>query len=261
MIGAIIGDTVGSIYEFNPIKTTDFPLLSADSQFTDDSVCTIAIADAVLHGTSYAAALQKWGRKYHEVPGDYGFLFRKWLFSENPCPYESYGNGAAMRVSSIGWLFDDMHRTLREARKSAECTHNHPEGIKGAQATAAAIFLARNGKSKAAIKQYIEQKFGYDLNFKIDDIRLQYDFEDSCQMTVPQAIVCYLESDGYENCIRLAVSLGGDADTLACIAGSIAEADRSYSIPDNLLALIDKLPEDMKEIVNLFKKIYFFVSV
>ena len=222
MIGAIIGDFVGSAYEFDRTKDYHFKLITKESDITDDTIMTVAIADAILSDIPYQSAMRYWGNKYPMPKGGYGSAFRKWLRTPDPKPYNSWGNGSAMRVSPIAWAFDDLEKVLAEAKLSAECTHPHPEGIKGAQAIAAAIFLTRQGTSKSDLKNYIEEQFNYDLNFTIEAIRPSYGFDESCQGTIPQSIVCYLESTSFEDTIRLAVSLGGDSDTIACIAGSIA---------------------------------------
>ena len=222
MIGAIVGDVVGSVYEWDRIKTKDFPLLQKQCTFTDDSVLTVAVAEAILTGRPYADAIRKLGSKYPDA--GYGGMFRQWLLDRAKGPYHSWGNGAAMRVSPVGWAFDDVDTVLEEARKSAEITHDHPEGIKGAKATALAVFLARTGHPKHTIRREIATRFGYDLDRTLDEIRPSYGFDESCQRTVPEAIIAFLESSTYEDAIRNAVSLGGDSDTLACITGSIAEA-------------------------------------
>lgn len=222
MLGAIAGDVIGSVYEWHNIKTTDFPLFTSDSSFTDDSVLTVAVADCILHGTGYARAFKEYFRRY---PGaGYGGMFTGWAHSENAEPYNSWGNGSAMRVSPVGFAFEGIDEVLSQARRSAEVTHNHPEGIKGAQATASAIFLARTGKSKDEIREYIEESFSYDLGEPLDEIREYYSFDVSCQGSVPQAIIAFLESADYEDAIRKAISIGGDSDTIACITGGIAQA-------------------------------------
>lgn len=233
MIGAIIGDIVGSVYEWNNIKTKEFPLFSPGCFFTDDTVMTLAIAEGLMNGGSAAAfiqAMKKYGRMYPDA--GYGGRFGRWLFSEDTNPYNSWGNGSAMRVSSVAWAFDTLAEVEQCAEISAAVTHNHPEGIKGAQATAAAIFLARKGKSKQEIKAYIESKYGYDLGRNLDEIRKNYRFYESCQETVPEAITAFLESMDFEDAIRNAISLGGDSDTLAAITGSIAEA--AYKVPEEI---------------------------
>jgi len=222
MYGAIVGDIVGSTFEFANTKRKDFELFHPSSTFTDDSVLTCATADALMSGKGYAAAYQRYANTY---PGrGYGRLFSEWATSPNPPPYNSFGNGSAMRVSPIGLWFDSLEETLAEAKRSAEVTHNHVEGIKGAQAVAAAIFLARTGESKEGIKRYVEKTFGYDLDFSLDEIRPSYQFDETCQGSVPQALCAFLESTGFEDAIRNAVSIGGDSDTLAAITGGIAEA-------------------------------------
>ena len=261
MYGAILGDIVGSPYEFEPINTTDFPLLSDDSMFTDDSVMTIAVADVLLGAgknpdekavkKALIKSFKKWGAKYPFA--GYGGQFHHWLFSDMTEPYYSYGNGSAMRVSAAGWLYDTMEMTRKAARWTAEITHNHPFGIDGAEATAAAIFMARNGKSKQEIKDYIKEEFGYNLDRTCDQIRPDYEFDESCQGTVPEAIVAFLDSKDYEDAIRLAVSLGGDADTLACITGGIAEAYYGMS-PKLIQACRDSLMPDMLDVLDRFDK-------
>lgn len=252
MLGAIAGDIIGSVYEHKPIKKTDFPLFSPESSFTDDTVLTVALADSLLSGKSYAAALKQWGRKYPQA--GYGQNFYQWLMSRCSVAYNSWGNGSAMRVSPIGWAYDNLEKTLEEARKSAEVTHNHPEGIKGAQAVAGAIFLAREGNSKEDIRLWIEDFAGYSLQRKVADIRPGYRFEVSCQHSVPEAICCFLESTDVESAIRLAVSLGGDADTQASISGAIAHACYK-KVPGQLQEeTIKRLPEEMKSILENFGK-------
>ena len=222
MLGAVAGDIIGSIYEFNNIKTKNFPLFSPQCHFTDDTVLTVAVADVILNGGEYAERLKQYYRRYPNA--GYGTNFKIWGESSSSEPYNSWGNGSAMRVSPVGFAFADLDRVLKEAKRSAEVTHNHPEGIKGAQATAAAIFLARTGKSKSDIKSYIETTFAYDLSQTLAAIRPYYQFDVSCQGSVPQAIIAFLESTDFEDAIRNAVSLGGDSDTIACITGGIAGA-------------------------------------
>ena len=230
MLGAIIGDIVGSVYEWHNIKTKDFPLFSERCFFTDDTVMTIAVADGLMNGGSsdnFIDSLKKFGRLYPN--SGYGSGFRRWLFSNNREPYNSWGNGSAMRVSPCGWFAKSLDEAENLAETSAAVTHNHPEGIKGAQATAAAIYLARTDLTKDEIRDYIETKYRYDLHRTLDEIRPGYIFNESCQETVPEAIIAFLESTGFEDAIRNAISLGGDSDTLAAITGSIAEA--AYGIP------------------------------
>jgi len=222
MIGAIAGDIIGSVYEHDPIKTKDFPLFDRRCRFTDDSVLTVAVADAIVSGRPYLESVREIGRRH---PGaGYGGSFIRWLLADDPRPYGSWGNGSAMRVSPVGFAFATEDEVLRQAAASAAITHDHPEGIKGAQATALAVFLARTGSGKEAIRAEIARRFGYDLDQSVDDIRPAYAFDVSCQGTVPQAIVAFLDSQSWEDAVRNAVSLGGDSDTLACITGGIAEA-------------------------------------
>ncbi|NET42954.1 ADP-ribosylglycohydrolase family protein [Okeania sp. SIO2B3] len=222
MLGAIAGDIIGSVYEHNNVKIKDFPLFSNKSKFTDDTVMTIAVADSILNNREYIDIVKEYFRRYPYA--GYGFNFKKWNKSDSKQPYYSWGNGSAMRVSPVGFAFNDLETVLIEAKKSAEITHNHPEGIKGAQATAAAIFLARTGKSKDEIKSYIESNFNYNLSQTLAEIRPVYKFDVSCQGSVPQAIICFLESTDFEDAIRNAISIGGDSDTIACITGGIAQA-------------------------------------
>jgi len=222
MVGAIAGDMIGSPYEWDPIKTTDFPLFQEKSTFTDDTVLTIATACSILKGLDYGRAYKLFGCCYPNA--GYGGNFMNWLLSDDCSPYNSWGNGSAMRVSPVGFAFDSVDDVLLQARKTAEVTHNHPEGIKGAQATALAIFLARTGSSKDVIRGEIEKRFGYDLSRTLDEIRPEYSFDVSCQGTVPEAMIAFIESNDFEDALRKAVSLGGDSDTLACITGGIAQA-------------------------------------
>lgn len=222
MLGAIAGDVVGSIYERYGIKSTEFPLFDWRCRFTDDSVLTVAVADVLLTGGEYASTFRDYFHRYPQA--GYGESFIRWARTPVPKPYGSYGNGSAMRVSPVGWAFNEMESVLAEARKSAEVTHDHPEGIKGAQAVAAAVFLARRGASKDEIREYVEGQFGYNLTQSLAEIRPTYTFDVSCQGSVPQALVAFLESEDFESAVRNAVSLGGDSDTQACIAGSVAEA-------------------------------------
>ena len=259
MIGAILGDMIGSPYEFDRSpKVKEFPLFSKYSEFTDDSVMTIAVAEALMDSMgisdeeirdALAASMQKWGHLYPDA--GYGGMFYSWLHSRHPEPYGSYGNGSAMRVSAAGWLFDTLEETRHMARLTAEVTHNHPEGIKGAEATASAIYMARTGSSKEEIRDYIVREFGYDLSRTCDEIRPTYRHVESCQKTVPEAITAFLEGQDFEDVIRTAVSLGGDCDTLTCIAGGIAEA--MYGVPEDILAEGRKrLPEDMLAVLGRF---------
>ena len=259
MYGALLGDMIGAPYEFDRgNKSKEFPLFCENSRFTDDSVMTIAVAEALLDSRfldddSIRAALiksmRKWGKKYPDA--GYGRKFLCWLREKEPKPYGSCGNGSAMRVSAAGWLFDTLEETREKARLTAEVTHDHPEGIKGAEATSSAIFLARTGRSKEEIRDYIVQEFGYDLSRTCDQIRPSYYHNESCQKTVPEAITAFLEGTDFEDVIRTAVSLGGDCDTLTCIAGSIAEA--FYGVPAILKAECKRrLPEDMAYVLGRF---------
>ncbi len=261
MLGAILGDIVGSPYEFDRynIKTKDFPLFSANSTITDDSIMTIAVAEALIQGfgdkektsRELVQSMQRLGRQYPDA--GYGGRFIHWLYEQDPVPYYSYGNGAAMRVSAVAWLYNTLSDVLDYAAVTAEVTHNHPEGIRGAQATAAAIFLARTGTSKQELKQYIEQNFGYALDRRCDEIRPTYHHVESCQGTVPEAITAFLEGKNFEDVLRTAVSLGGDSDTLAAIAGSIAEA--YYGIPQPLQQEAwNRLDDTLRSIVTAYQQ-------
>ena len=254
IIGAIAGDIIGSIYEWNNVKTINFDLFRNKSGFTDDSVLTLATMDAILKKKSYSEIYQLFGRNYPNR--GYGGHFSSWIYSENPKPYNSWGNGSAMRVSPIGWYGNSINEVMAEAQKSAEVTHNHPEGIKGAQSTAVAVYMARTGRKKDEIKNFIIDTFQYNLDRKIDDIRPNYDFDVSCQGSVPEAIIAFLESSDFENAIRLAISLGGDSDTIACITGGIAEA-YYQTIPDYIVEKIQNiLPNELIKIVEDFSIIF-----
>jgi ADP-ribosylglycohydrolase len=222
MLGAIAGDIIGSRYEHHNIRSKEFPLFDDRCRFTDDTVLTVALAEALLSGRSYALLLKEYSRAYPTA--GYGSGFWAWASGPSLEPYGSFGNGSAMRVSPVGWYFGDLETVLAEARKSAEVTHNHPEGVKGAQAVAAAIFLGRQQADKAFIRRYLEKQFAYDLTRRLEDIRPTYRFDVTCQGSVPEAIIAFLESSDFEDAVRNAISLGGDSDTLACISGSIAEA-------------------------------------
>ena len=263
MYGAILGDIIGSPYEFDRgRKTKDFPFFDRGCSFTDDSVMTIAVAEGLMCAIELGVIddekatkdiiidmIHKWGHRYPN--SGYGGRFRHWLAASNREPYNSWGNGSAMRVASAGWLFDDLATTRKVAGWTSEVTHNHPEGVKGAEATAAAIWMARKGCSKEEIRDFITGEIGYDLSRTCDEIRPGYHHVESCQETVPEAITAFLEGDDFEDVIRTAVSLGGDCDTLTCIAGSIAEA--FYGVPDELKAQCEKrLPADMREILVEF---------
>ncbi|MDO4400915.1 MAG: ADP-ribosylglycohydrolase family protein [Coriobacteriia bacterium] len=258
MLGAIIGDTIGSVYEWNNIKTKEFPLFTQRSTFTDDSVMTVAVAHACLNAASAGGELSKpelvslmqsYGRRYPDA--GYGGRFHRWINSRHPKPYNSFGNGSAMRVSPVAWVADDLETVERLAAASAEVTHNHPEGIHGAQAVAGCILLARQGASNQAIRAYAEEVHGYDLAFTLDEIRPEYAFDVSCQGSVPQAIVALLESTSFEDAIRNAISIGGDSDTIAAIAGSIAQG--RYGVPDELAEEVARrLPEHLRSTVTRF---------
>jgi len=222
MLGAIAGDIIGSIYEMRNIKTTRFPLFHPLCRFTDDTVLTVALADSLLHDTRFVGLLKVYYRVYPNA--GYGGTFHQWAQSERLDPYNSWGNGSAMRVSPVGFAFDTLDDVLEQAKRSAEVTHDHPEGIKGAQAIASAIFLARTGSNKDQIKSYVESTFDYHLDTPLDEIRPRYEFQVSCQKSVPQAIRAFLESHDFEDAVRKAISIGGDSDTIACMAGGIAHA-------------------------------------
>jgi ADP-ribosylglycohydrolase len=254
MLGAIAGDVIGSVYEAHPIKYTDFPLFGRSSHFTDDTVLTVAAAYSILEKCDYTTAFKTFGRRY---PGaGYGSSFYQWIFSPDGRPYSSWGNGSAMRVSPVGFAFESVDAVLEEAGRSASVTHNHPEGIKGAQATALAVFLARKGENKDSIKSKIEKRFNYNLNRTLDDIRPEYRFDVSSQGSVPESIIAFLESKDFEDAVRKAVSLGGDSDTMACIAGGIAHAFYR-EIPENIVANVrERLPDEFLEIIDRFVDIY-----
>jgi ADP-ribosylglycohydrolase len=250
MIGAIAGDIIGSVHEFGRTKTKKFPLFVRASGFTDDSVMTVAIARAILTDGDYRKAVQDLGRRYPDA--GYGGFFREWLSSPDPKPYNSWGNGSAMRVSPVGFAFNTAEDVLREAARTAEFTHNHPEGVKGARATALAIFLARTEWDKDLIRHEISTRFGYDLDRTVEEIRPGYSFDESCQKTVPEAVVAFLDSSSYEDAIRNAVSLGGYSDTLACIAGGIAEAYYG-PVPATIRRKVREiLPADLWEVTKAF---------
>ena len=261
MFGAILGDMIGAPYEFDRSpKTKEFPLFSRGSEFTDDSVMTIAVAEALMDAlgkpdeeikTALTASMQKWGRLYPDA--GYGGMFYHWLRAAHPEPYGSFGNGSAMRVSSAGWLFDTLEETRRMAGLTAEVTHNHPEGVKGAEAAACAIFMARTGGSKKEIRDYIVSAFGYDLSRTCDEIRPKYHHVETCQETVPEAITAFLEGTGFEDVLRTAVSLGGDCDTLTCIAGGMAEA--FFGVPEAMKQeCLKRLPADMRAVLSRFEE-------
>ena len=261
--GAILGDIIGSPYEFDRgEKTKEFELFPAHARFTDDTVMTIAVAEALIGlgadadeehvKANVVRFMRHWGRNYLLV--GYGGLFRKWLVTDDPQPYSSFGNGAAMRVSSVGWLYDSLSRTREVARWTAEVTHDHPEGMKGAETVASAIYLGRMGHSKEEIKDYITQEFGYNLTRTLDEIRPNYSMDATCPGSVPEAIIAFLESTDVIDAIRNAVSLGGDTDTTACIAGGIAEGfyGRTKAMESACETL---LPEAMREVLYAFEAV------
>ena len=259
MIGSITGDIVGSVYEFINIKSKEFELFSPKGEYTDDSILTIATADWLLHGGDVAQYYSKYGNEYRWPMGGYGRGFKYWLIrsmsQQNFEPYNSCGNGSAMRVGPVGWAFDTIEEVLHMAKRSSECTHNHPEGIKGAQATALAILMARQGCDKEKIRAEIERRFEYNLQFTCDEIRPTYSWGGTCQDSVPQAIVAFLDGVDFEDSIRNAISLGGDSDTIGCITGSIAEA--YFGVPSKLRnAALSYLPKEFIDIINEFENKY-----
>ncbi|GAB4268903.1 MAG: ADP-ribosylglycohydrolase family protein [Deferrisomatales bacterium] len=254
MLGAIAGDVVGSVYERHPVKRTDFPLFSPGCRFTDDTVLTVATAEAIRTGTPYAQAYRSWTRRYPRA--GYGGLFLQWALSDAPGPYGSFGNGSAMRVSPVGWAFEDLEGVLAEAEQSARATHDHPEGVKGAQAVAAAVFLARTGASKEELRRYVEARFGYDLSVPLARVRPAYGFDVTCQGSVPPALRAFLESEDFEGALRNAVSLGGDADTQACMAGAVAEAFYGGVPPAVRKEVLGRLDRDLKQAVAAFQEAF-----
>ena len=250
MLGTIAGDIIGSWYEFHATKSKDFELFHPESKFTDDTTLSIAIAKSILDNESYLENVVDFGLRYFDV--GYGSSFKKWLKSDEHLPYNSWGNGSAMRVSAIAWAFNSEEKVLEEARKSAEITHNHPEGIKGA--VALAIYMCRMGKSKEKVREDISTKYAYNLNRIVDEIRPTYKFEVSCDKSVPESIICFLDSNSFEDCIRNCISLGGDADTMAAIAGGIAEAYYG-SVPKEIEEKVyGYLNDEFIEVLNRFKK-------
>jgi ADP-ribosylglycohydrolase len=254
MLGAVSGDIIGSVYEWNNIKTTDFPLFVARSHFTDDTVLTVAVADCIMHGGGYADAFRRYYSRYPDA--GYGGMFHRWAGSPDAGPYNSWGNGSAMRVSPVGYAFDTLDETLAEAGRSAGVTHDHPEGIKGARATASAIFMARNGGGKGEIKSYVESAFGYDLDRSVDEIRPGYSFDVSCRGSVPEAIIAFLESADFEDAVRLAISLGGDSDTIGCITGGISQAFYGGVPGDIREETLSRLDDGLRPVVAGFMDEY-----
>jgi ADP-ribosylglycohydrolase len=250
ILGAISGDVIGSVYEFHNVKSKDFELFCPKTTFTDDSILTVATMDVLVNSGDYTKVYQSYGRRYPNR--GWGNKFHYWIYADKPRPYNSWGNGSAMRVSPVGWYFNSLEEVLEGAEKSAEVTHDHPEGIKGAQAAAAAVFLARTGKGKDEIKEYITNAFEYNLDRRADDIREDYSFDESCEGTVPEAIIAFLESSGYEDAIRLAISLGGDSDTMACITGGIAEAFYGGTPAPIAERVVSLLPQGMVAVIEKF---------
>ena len=249
MLGSIIGDIAGSVYEFNNYRAKDFaPFFHPEAGFTDDTVCTIAIAEALLHDKCPARTLKEWGERYWSN-GGWGRSFALWLGSDSIEPYGSYGNGAAMRVAPAGLLATSLEEAQAFSVKVTEVTHNHPEGIRGAAATASAVYMARTGSSADQIRDYVTDMFGYDLSRTVDEIRPDYVFNETCQRTVPEALTCVLEATSFEDAIRNAISIGGDSDTIAAIAGGVAEA--MFGIPDDIANEVwPKLPLDMRQVLT-----------
>lgn len=251
MLGALVGDVIGSAFERHPIKKTAFPLFSNLSTFTDDSVLTVAIADCLLQEGDYQTFILNYARAYPDA--GYGSKFKDWMVSDHPQPYQSWGNGGAMRVAPIGYAFDDLEQVMTEAERSAAISHDHPEGIRGAQAIAAAVFMARKQVPKEEIRQSLMTQFGYDLTPTIRKLRPSYAFDVSSQGSVPPAIIAFLDSEDFETAIRLAVSLGGDSDTLASMAGAIAEAFYQGVPPGLAAATLRLLPFDFRRVLTHFR--------
>ncbi len=252
MLGAIAGDIIGSVYEGRPIKHKDFTLFAPGCGFTDDTVLTVAVADCLMHGKDLVTTFHDYFHR-HRTAG-FGGTFFTWAAQRQTQPYGSWGNGSAMRVSPVGWMFSTQEDVLREAAHSASVTHNHPEGIKGAQATALSVFLARTGHEKAAIRDTVTKIFAYDLQRDLNEIRPAYRFDVSCQGSVPESLLCFLDSVDYEDAVRNAVSLGGDADTMACIAGSVAHAYYG-DVPEHIAApALAALTDDLREVVEAFNQ-------
>lgn len=258
MLGALVGDIIGSAYEFHNTKSMDFELFVRKSRFTDDSVMTLAVAEWLMKDKEHSPQglvkyMQELGRKYSDA--GYGGRFVRWLFTHEPQPYNSWGNGAGMRVSPVGLYAKTLEEALELALVSASVSHNHPEGIKGAQAIATSVFLCKQGKSKHEIEEYVEQTFGYDLNRTIAEIRPNYSYDVSCQGSVPEAIIAFLEGNSFEEVIRLAISIGGDSDTIGAMAGAIAAC--KYPIPDEIAEKCNSiLTEDLREIKDRFLEEY-----
>jgi len=254
LLGAIAGDIIGVPYERRPCEDFDFKLFTERSHFSDDTVLTLAVAEAILTDGDYGAALRRFGRRYPRA--GYGGWFSGWLYSPDPQPYQSFGNGSAMRVSAVGWAFNALDDVMSEAEASASVTHDHEKGIKGARAVALSIYLARTGSSKNEIRDQVADHFDYDLDRTIDQIRPNYRWCVKCQCSVPESIIAFLDSNDYEDAVRLAITLGGDADTMAAIAGSIAEAYYG-GVPVAIAAEVEaRLPPDLWQVVEAFNQRY-----
>jgi len=254
MLGAIAGDVIGSVHEYAGTKSADFSLFVAGSRFTDDTVLAVAVADCLLNGLNYVDAFHEYFLAYPNA--GYGLRFYHWASAGRRDPYNSYGNGSAMRVPAVGYAFASLDEVLAEAARSAAVTHNHPEGVKGAQATAAAVFMARRGETKCRMKDSLQEMFGYDLSVSVDELRPTYEFDESCQGTVPAALMAFFESHNYEDAVRKAISLGGDADTLACIAGAVAEAHYGGVPPHIARPAREALDDRLRKVVGQFYERY-----
>jgi ADP-ribosylglycohydrolase len=252
MTGAIIGDIAGSLYEFAGNKDPLVPLFPKGCSFTDDSILALATASAILEGGDYGIAYRKFGFKHPDPMGAYGISFREWLSATKPKPYNSWGNGAAMRVIPVGWAFETLEQVLEQARQSAEVTHNHVEGVRGAQATAAAVWMAKQGAGKKEIRRYIADYFHYDLSRTVEGIRGDYGFDESCQGTVPEALIAFLDTADFESAIRAAVSLGGDADTIGCITGGVAHAFYKHLPAEMIGNACSMLSPDLLQVLEQF---------
>ena len=254
MLGAIAGDVIGSVHEHTGTKSADFSLFVPGSRFTDDTVLAVAVADCLLNGLNYVDAFHEYFLAYPNA--GYGLRFYHWASAGRRDPYNSYGNGSAMRVPAVGYAFASLDEVLAEAARSAAVTHNHPEGVKGAQATAAAVFMARRGETKRRMKDSLQEMFGYDLSVSVDELRPTYEFDESCQGTVPAALMAFFESHDYEDAVRKAISLGGDADTLACIAGAVAEAHYGGVPPHIARPAREALDDRLRKVVGQFYERY-----
>ena len=255
MLGAIAGDIIGSIYEFDDKKPDmDFELFKEESYATDDTIMSVAIADHILYNKNIVDVVKEYGRKYPNA--GYGSRFSNWILGTNSFPYNSYGNGSAMRVSPVGWSYSTLEETIKKAKDTAEISHNHPEGIKGAQSVAGSIFLARTGHTKSEIRKWNESTFGYNLDLDLVQLRQYYSFDETCQGTVPQALFTFLESNSFEESLRLAMYIGGDSDTLTCINGAIAEA-YYRDIPKHIYdEVIKRLDSNLRDVVIQFRLKY-----